>query len=640
MHKVTILQKLGIISLYNIIVITGAHGLFGDALLFQSDTYSLVLYLTAMVFTGLICTFLFTLPFALLKKQWRVHIYDKSVILLIILVITTFLILLCFLGKSFNNSTFTLIVNSYTHLFTLTIIPACLIIYLLRKYLDEIRNRIEKLGKFIFIVLLIFVPVAIAFNHFTKPCLFTECEDGNHLVLIVLDGMPTQYLRSYNPHAAPTAFDKIFANGYLFNNMRTTAVFTNAYFGILYDGKVKKSKNNTSGPTENLISKLQEDGIYTQFLSYHRNSIPEASYAHTNHYKGLRSYFLTTNTVWIPEWLGLKYHITIPHWKFNYRRIKSKPGRFVYKYLNTDSNGKYLRHDVNTFVKHIKHNKRNSPHSFTLIHVDLFDFVGNDKRIQRLFSAQKAGMETVKASDFNYFKGKDSRYVREPDYVSRFRDDNNRYSQEYDALVQTMNEKARANMKIVADQFSAFMEGLNKELENDEKPPTIILTADHGRIYGKSRLWYGYHPNEEVVKVPFVIFNTERMGIDTRLFETPDLTASILDFFGVPGIGDSDSISVFDENQGRNYAVSITMFANRQKEFFLVIYSKEGDKYLINMHPEGDGNVLQFSLGDDYQEKLVCELKEIPEHIKELITESITRFNLDKHKLHPVINPK
>ena len=84
-------------------------------------------------------------------------------------------------------------------------------------------------------------------------------------------------------------------------------------------------------------------------------------------------------------------------------------------------------------------------------------------------------------------------------------------------------------MEAIGQELIGFLDSLNRL--GLSRNITTILTSDHGSIYDKGRFWYTYHPNEEVVNVPGVIFQAESIGVDDRLFYRHRFLAFLCRFF-------------------------------------------------------------------------------------------------------------
>jgi hypothetical protein len=107
-------------------------------------------------------------------------------------------------------------------------------------------------------------------------------------------------------------------------------------------------------------------------------------------------------------------------------------------------------------------------------------------------------------------------------------------------------------------------------------------------------MWYGFHPNQEVTKVLCAVLGAEQESrVDDRLFCTPDLTASILDHYGVECEIHSTAHSFFREGPGRERTLTLTQKSAKQKEWWLLVVGADVE-YWFNLHPEGSGAVKAF----------------------------------------------
>ena len=626
MRKAIVFKSLGIISLYSVYLVVGVHVLFADNLLFQSDPYNIAVYLGAAALAGMVVVLVIALPLLLISQQHRHTVYRSSALLLAAMIASTSCLLLLnssgILQQSLQGAVGRIVISAvcFSPMFGAFFLPG--------SYRDEIVKRVELLGKATSIAIVFFVPIAVMSNHLVALAASRNHGDaGNHLLLIVVDGMPSQYLRAYNSEASPTDFDKIFKNGIVFTNMRTSVPYTYGFFGILYTGNPKfgasrgnSSRKHRTGNMErttlfeikdNLFHELQRKGVSTRWIVYHRNGIPEASGAQTNSYKGLRSYHLTNNTAWIPELLGVDYHVTIASRAFAERYIVGDVGRAVYDLLNKGTDGEYIKQDAEFVVDHISATQSAASSSFTLLHTSWGGFL-TDIETEKRVEPQK------------------SKYVSEPEAIQTFRQNNYRYPAVYESLVRDISRNNILRMSALSEQFQYFLERLKARMQ---KLPTIIVTADHGSIFDKGRIWYGYHPNEEVIRVPLVVLNGGSTGIDDRLFSTPDLTGSILDFFGAGGERYNRLSSFFRDNRGREYVASLTLSANKHSEWYLVILSRCDAKYQINLHPDGDGKIRLYNV-DNYSEILVSQSTRVAEKVRDIVSNCLRQFGIRPGDVH------
>lgn len=626
MRKAIVLKSLGIISLYSAYLVVGAHVIFADKLLFQSDLYNLAVYLGATALAGTVLILMFVLPMVLICERRLSAFYRNSTLFMAGLILSAFCLLLIKTSGIHQQLLYWPISRMIVSAICFS--PVFAAFFLPEGYRDGIIKRVELLGKATMMSLVTFVPIAVTSNHLTALAASrNRSEAGKHLLLIVVDGMPSQYLRAYHSEAGPTEFDKIFANGIVFTNMRTSVPYTYGFFGILYTGDPKfgvsrgnrsrrrplaNTEPGNSPPTkDNLLHHLQRKGISTQWIVYHRNGIPEASAAQTNIYKGLRSYYLTNNTVWIPELLGVDYHVTIASRAFAERYITGRFGRVVYDLLNKGKDGEYKAQDAEFIVDHIRAAQSAASSSFTLLHTSWGGFL-RDFATERRVEPQK------------------SKYISEPEAIQTFRQDNYRYPPVYEGLVREIRDNNKLRMSALSEEFRYFLDCLKARMKN---LPTIIITADHGSIFDEGRIWYGYHPNEEVIRVPLVVLNGASAGIDGRLFSTPDLTDTILDFFEAGNEKHNRISSFFRDGHGRDYVASLTLRANKHSEWYLVIFSRDGVKYQVNLHPDGDGRIRSYSV-DNYTETLVSQTTHVPDNVLDIVSDCLQQFGIRPDEVH------
>ena len=113
---------------------------------------------------------------------------------------------------------------------------------------------------------------------------------------------------------------------------------------------------------------------------------------------------------------------------------------------------------------------------------------------------------------------------------AQIRANDHRHEPRYEWIAQVHRGQAAAAMQILGARLQAFMEALDAEgLAGDA---LVIVTADHGSANTKGRFWYGFHPIEEVVRVPFLLLGDVARGRDERFLSTIDLTQGLLDYLG------------------------------------------------------------------------------------------------------------
>ena len=58
-----------------------------------------------------------------------------------------------------------------------------------------------------------------------------------------------------------------------------------------------------------------------------------------------------------------------------------------------------------------------------------------------------------------------------------------------------------------------------------DKYMDIVVIGDHGFIYERGKLWYGYHIDEEVAWIPCMIYSSGKHKLDNRLCDTTDVNS-------------------------------------------------------------------------------------------------------------------
>lgn len=591
----------------------GLHVLLGDYLLFHSDPLSLGVYLSAVsfvVFPGLL---LLGLPLLLAPSRRREKLRVFAAMGLAVLVATAFLMLVVsFVGTWLDVTWIKRLSRHPFYFFAACLLPALGAI-IARRSPREIAGRTEQLGLVLFAAAVVglFLPQVIQPERATGS--------GRHLVLMVLDGMPTQYLHSYEPAAPIGPLDQLASEGLLLTQARTSAAWTYAYFGALYSGstRVVEAPRDEKPAVETLLARLQRGGVAARWIAYHRNGIPEGSAASINDYRGLRSYVLTENTAWVPRLLNLDYHMAIASPAIA-QNLRGAWGRAVFNWL-TGGDQKYRGILTELLLPQMREQRANAGDSFTLFHTG-WSGLGDpaeEARAQLPVAQEIEGLADVA-----------------PGATEKIRANGYRYGPEFEPLAEKIRRGNSFEMIDAGVHLADFLSALAAdELLRDT---VVIVTADHGSMYTKGRFWYGYHPSEEVIRVPLLIFNAGRTGQDDRLVSTLDINASVLGFFGLSRDSDSGQ-SVFDADLARDSTTTLTMRSDRNKEWFLVI-SEAKRKYQVNLHPEGRGETVVLRL-DGYDETPIAETIGPPEGKAALIAETLRNYSIDPEAIHPALRP-
>ena len=591
----------------------GLHVLLGDYLLFHTDPLSLFVYLSAASFVVLPMLLVLSLPLQVVSRQGKQRIRVFAAMGLAVLVATVFLMLaVSFAGTWLDVTWVKRLARHPFYLFAACLLPA-LVAIIARRSPREIAARTEQLGLVLFAAAIVSVFVTQVIQPERAP------GSGKHLVLMVLDGMPTQYLHSYEPAAPIGPLDQLASKGLLLTQARTSAAWTYAYFGTLYSGstRVVEAPRDEKPAVESLLGRLQRGGAAARWIAYHRNGSPEGSAASINDYRGLRSYLLTENTAWVPRLLNLDYHMAIAS-VATAQNLRGALGRAVFNWLS-GGNQKYGGVLTELLLPQLREQRANAGDSFTLFHTG-WNWLGDPaKEAQALLPAAQeiigladvapGGSEKIRASDYQY-------------------------GPEFEPLAAQIRHGNSLKMIDAGVHLTDFLSALAED--ESLRDTVVIVTSDHGSMYAKGRFWYGFHPNEEVIRVPLLIFNAGRTGQDDRLVSTLDVNASVLGFFGLSRESDSGQ-SLFGSNRDRASTTTLTLRSDRNKEWFLVI-SEPNRKYQVNLHPEGHGETVTLSL-DGYDETPIAETIGPPEGKADLIAEAIRNYSIDPKVIHPALRP-
>ncbi len=605
-------QPIGLCYLFAIMLVLLGHWAAGDSLFFESDLWSMGVYVIAMalVLTPGLC--LVAIPSRLLPDGLRVRLHE--------FVAVSMASVICVV---FAQSVLTLI-GSWLHisevldslpgisnvdsvrtsiLFAMALGFAALFFFLLWRTRRDVAERTSQAGVAALAASLGVVTIVLASTRFVPPSRSGGAEGGQkHAVLMIIDGLPSQYLRAYNPIAPASELDPIIDGSLLFRQMRTSAPVTSNYHRIFYTGRLAGR-----GDGNNLIAKLQRAGVAVKWISFHRAGFPESN--GINAYTGLRSFFLTHETSWIPRLLGLDYHVAVASERLTRNLRGSMAKRFFMAIHDRllpldDPLGEILLPELEAL-------SAGSKRSLTIFHMGYYFFpgVGASQELAQAFEGDEARESEILR-------------IRAADY---------RYSPEQEPIARSERAKTAAHVLSFAKSFAAFYDSLkaNEQL----KDTVLMVTADHGSVFSQGRFWYGYHPVEEVVRVPLFVANLGRQGTDGRRFTTIDLSESLLDFFDVEEGLNDDALSIFEDGYHAQTA-SLTQRAEFIKEWFLLIY--EGDqKIQVNLHPKSEG-ITRMSRLDGYGEATINNVVGPPAAHRKSIEYWLEQFGVERDAVHPL----
>ncbi len=211
-------------------------------------------------------------------------------------------------------------------------------------------------------------------------------------------------------------------------------------------------------------------------------------------------------------------------------------------------------------------------------------------------------------------------------FLELVRRDNYRYPPRYEAYVNAMRERYRLILDEMGRRLHDYMERSSTELTSEWE---YLVTSDHGTALGGGRLWYAYHASEDVIRVPLLYFGKNDWAADKGVYSTPDIHASVLDYFGLE-YDRARTRSVFRvEDPPHDWVASLCRAAHRLKERPLVLRGKAW-KFVANVHPQGDA-AWAYSEVRGWTETL-RSADSTMKRMAEPIQEALRRFGVEKFR--------
>lgn len=582
-----------------------------DDLFYRSDIYSMSLVLSVAALTLFAPAALVGLGLSRLPTKTAALVGRAAAYVAAIGIIDIFLALaLLYLVGVLNWAWLTKLVKHPIIAIAVCALPAAAIVYLHKDKAGMIA-RVKHVGCLALVAAPILVAYALTSARISTVAKASRPNDGRHLALVILDGWPSQHLHSYNPDAPPNAFDKVLEKAAVFLGAYTSAGWTSAYFGTFHNGnpRVVAGEKRKRPPTASLGAHLQKLGVGTRFMNFHRNGIPEGSNAHRTDHKGLRSYFLTENFAWFPRLFGLEYHLCLSGPAMT-QNLKPPFANRLFALANPAA--AHDRRNILTelLMPELRNLRDRHRNSFTLFHAS-WNELGNHPEFEKLVLPGAQKIENEKSGSFPAEK------IRANDY---------RYGPDLEPVVASRRKTTRS----LAHRQGAYLEEFFSALHADPvlKNTVVVLTADHGSIYGKGRVWYGFHPNREVVRVPFFVIGSNSQGRHSQLFSTPAVTKAVSEFYTSEARGEFMPAGV---NNGPVF--SLTLNSDVQKEWFLVAtYPRKA--YWMNLHPKGPGETMHIRI-DGYRETVVERSTGIPSQLAATRQDLLKLFGIKPDEVHP-----
>ncbi len=327
------------------------------------------------------------------------------------------------------------------------------------------------------------------------------------LVVVVIDGLGERYISALNPKSPITTpnLDGFIKESVSFTNAYTNFPYTVGAFSAIYSGR-EEAQNRM--PARNLLATLQEHGIRTRLLVSHPNAIPENK---CFRYRGVRSLYLSQYYTFVPRWLGLDYHVLV-HTPPKKTDVKV-PGRHklrlapILALLNA---GFPSKGPLKTALAELDNLSREERPFFLLLH--LFPHSVSrlpkptDLDLGKTPEDRKAAEARMHAMDYHY------------DAADSWR----------------VDELRDTYLKTIKAFDAAFGEFMGRLCQRPWAGSVdVLLTADHGSIYEDGKVWYGYHVDEPVLRVPLVIWTGGPARTEAGLRQTVDIPATVMDWFGL-----------------------------------------------------------------------------------------------------------
>ncbi len=612
MREMKLFGWTGLTFLYAVFVIAALPALLSDFLFYRSDIFSFSVFVLAAALVIFPILGAIALALSRLPEKARSMTGRLAALIAAIGIVDIFLAMFTlYLVSLLNWKWLSYLIKHPVIALGVCILPAAFIIY---KQADKngLIERVKHVGCFA----LVLAPILIGYSILSSPDMTGERAAGTrnerHLVYLVLDGWPSQYLHAYNAQAPAGVFDEVLGDARVYLGAHSSAVWTSAYFGTLYNGdtQVVEGNRRSHQAAQSLGAFLQGRNVGVRFINFHRNGIPDSSSAHRSDHNGLRSYFLTEKFYWVPSALGLDYHLTLAGSAISQNFMWFVP-RTLFDWLNQKpKTGQKKKQNIlmDVLIPELGRIRKHHDKSFTLFHTSWNDIgSGGTADLSQIPKAQAIAAPSGDATT----------KIRANDY---------RYEPDYEPAAENLRRNTMRSILQQGEYIRDFIEALRKDPALSET--VVILTADHGAMYAKGRYWYGYHPNREVVRVPFIVFDKGPKGTNAELFGTPQITAAIQEFYKA-----SSTAGSFDlKGKADGPVISLTLSAHVQKEWYLV--ATYPDKaYWMNLHPEGSGMTREMEI-NGYDQTEASTFPGPPKELAEEFPTLLKSFGIDLTEAH------
>lgn len=612
----------GLAYLYAVSAVAGIPALLNDNVFYFSDIFSLsVVVLTASLIVfpivGLIAFALSRLPERArrLTGRWVAFIAAVGIVDIFLALFTLYLVVTLYLVDILNWTWLKHFIKNpiFAAIFVFggCLLPAGVIVYM-QSDKDGLIERVKHVGSFALVMALLLIGYSVLSSHGPAGESERGSEKGRHLAFIVLDGWPSQYLHAYNPEAPANAFDEVLGDARVYLGAHTSFPHTHQFFGTLYNGDTKVLGGDWRGlrSTKSLGARLQARNVGVRFMNYHRSGIPDSSAANRSDHEGLRSYFLTERYYWIPQALGLDYHIALsgPSIAKNFKWFLP---RALVKAANPSAYSERENALTEVLIPELRRMRQKHRMSFTLFHSAWARLGRNSEKIGLL---DLPGAQKVDPNETAMLP------------VDEIRANNYRYDPKFEPLVELRRQIAAIKILRQGKLLREFITALRADPILSDT--VVVLTADHGTMYAKGRLWYSYHPNRENVRVPLIVFDSGMKGKDDQLLTTPALSRAIDNFF----VRRKTSPRFEPTASADSPALTLVRNAKLFKEWYLV--ATYPDKaYWINLHPDGPGKTLEMKI-DGYRQTEIARFDGAPPELAMVMKDILRSFGIDREDVH------
>ena len=433
----------------------------------------------------------------------------------------------------------------------------------------------------------------------TENARFSE-DNARHAVVVIVDGWPSQLWKSYEPSREAGPIDALAQQGQLFTAGYSSKLYTWGWFSVFYTGRRDATIDQQVAGFD-LLGALEDEGVNARIVNFHSNGLAD-SVAPTDR-RVFRSSLLTERYAWIPQLLGLDYDVFLG-WPGTRGNLPHR-ARLAYDVTN----GTFDEIEVwrSFFPRQIDALQSSSRPSLLIVHVN-----------HNLSTVQSLGEEIEDQAIRQLYEKAGSNGYR------------------YEPADEPVMDLVRAKYAERTELWGRRLSDLHRQVQGANGRYLAVVTGDHGSILSRGKIWYGHHIDEEVTRVPLLLLGSDiQPGKRSEPFDTLDLNASVLDFFGIDTHGEGRSFLPGRQVQARTIT-SLGLVDPTTEERFIALYS-DGRKYVFDISPSRGAE----SRIEHYQgfEEAAPQISPVPtQHpIWGELSEALMRYGLERDEVHPDI---